>query len=809
MSELAERKTKGSELAERSFADTHVLVRVRGRVQGVGFRPNVWRIATALGLAGDVANDSEGVLIRLAGSGDTLETFLQRLRAEVPPLAVIDDIVVTAATGPAPTGSFVIAASRDGAVHTPVTPDAAVCLECRRDMLDPFSRRFRYPFTTCTHCGPRFSIVQSVPYDRARTTMAKFPLCRDCAAEYADPADRRFHAEPIACHTCGPRGRIERMDGRAVTFDQHSMLDDVDAAGGLIRKGFIVAIKGLGGYQLACDATRADVVDTLRTRKRRDTKPFALMARDLDVIRRFASVSPAEEALLASPEGPIVLLRADGPERMPETVAPGLDTLGFMLPTTPLHILVLRRLDRPVVMTSGNVSDEPQVIDDDAVRPKLSGIADHILVHDRPIANRVDDSVVRIIGGTARVLRRARGFAPGPIRLPKGFEAAPDCLALGGELKSTFCLVKDGAAVLSQHIGDLEDPEALDDFAHHLSLYRDLLDHTPQAIAIDRHPDYLSAKLGRTMAAERGLPLVEVQHHHAHVASCLAENGVPLDAPPVLGIALDGLGYGDGGALWGGEFLVCDYRSYRRVGTLKPVAMIGGALAAKEPWRNLYAHLMAEMTWPQIVMNYSEAASIQALAEKPRATLDAMLRTGTNVPPSSSCGRLFDAVAAALDIAFERSGYEGETGARLEALVDPDALASEDEYLAYPLSIPVLKGSYLPYIEPLAMWQALLGDLAVGTAPGIIAARFHRGLAKAITAMALKVTKGETDDERAIHTVALTGGCLANSVLHGELVRRLEAEGFRVLTHTHVPAGDGGLSLGQAAITAAHLISRS
>jgi len=786
-------------------AMTSVEIRVRGRVQGVGFRPFVWRLARELGLGGIVLNDSEGVLIRAQGRSSAIRLLVDRLEHDRPPLATIESIEVSTFTGKL-RRTFEIGESAAGRSDTEIAPDAAICADCANEIFDPFSRRFRYPFTTCTNCGPRLSIVERVPYDRAATSMASFDLCPICAAEYADPADRRFHAETTACHACGPKARLIRFDGKAVSFEQTSMLDDVDGALGLIQKGEIVAIKGLGGYQLACDATRADVVERLRKLKHRDRKPFALMARDLDVIRRYCAVMDDEAALLASTAAPIVLLDASGPEKLPDAIAPGLGTLGFMLPTTPLHALLLRRMGRPVVMTSGNLSDAPQVIADADAKAELAGIASFALVHERDIINRVDDSVVRVADGRARVLRRARGYAPSPVQLPRGFEAAPEILALGGDLKTTFCLMKAGAAVLSQHIGDLDDARTHADFARTIDLYRDMLAVTPQVIVRDRHPGYHSSSYAQTLARVGGLPLVEVQHHHAHVASCLAENGWPLDGAPVLGIALDGLGFGDDSSIWGGEFLLADYSRFERLATFKPVAMLGGDQAAREPWRNLYAHLMAEMGWPALAMNFADLEVYRQLDAKPRKILDAMLRDGVNSPNASSCGRLFDAAAAAMGLCFERQGYEGEAAALLEAAVDLDALHHEDDALAYPFTIPMLKGSGLPYVEPLGVWNAILGDVILGTPVGIMAARFHRGLARTITMMAVKLAKRDSQSGPRFDTIALSGGCFHNRILLEEILRRLEAEGFKVLTHTQVPAGDGGLALGQAAIAAALLI---
>jgi hydrogenase maturation protein HypF len=631
-------------------------------------------------------------------------------------------------------------------------------------------------------------------------------MCEACEGEYHNPADRRFHAEAIACHACGPKAWLARFDGKAMSFDQQSMLDDVDAVRRLITNGEIVAIKGLGGFHLACNATNAEAVARLRRLKRRDAKPFALMARDLDVVRRYCSVGPEEERALLSTAAPIVLLQADKGEKLPDEVAPGLETLGFMLPTTPLHLMILARMDRPVVMTSGNVSEEPQVTDDDAARARLGKIATYALLHDREIANRVDDSVARVMAGRARVLRRARGFAPVPIALPPGFEAAPELLAMGGELKTTFGLVKDGEAILSQHQGDLENVETFDDYRRNLALYAELFHHAPRALVADRHPEYLSAKLAREWARAKSLPLIEAQHHHAHVAACLAENNIPLDAPPALGIVLDGLGWGDDGTVWGGEFLLADYRGFQRLGAFKPVAMLGGAAAAREPWRNLYAHLMAEMGWEEFSVNFAELDVYADLSCRPRPTLDAMLRNGVNSPVASSCGRLFDAVAAALNICRERLAYEGEAGARLEAIVDLAAMGLDDEESAYPFAISNLDGTGLPYIEPLAMWRALFGDLVLKTPTPLMAARFHKGLAKIIVAMTTKLARRNDEGGARFDTVALSGGCFQNRVLFEEVVGRLEQENFTVLSHAQVPANDGGLALGQATIGSARLI---
>ncbi len=762
---------------------------VQGQVQGVGFRPTVWRLANEMGLTGDVRNTARGVQIRLWGDG--ADAFENRLRDALPSLATIDTIEKQPVEAPAPS-AFEIVASETGRSKVSVTPDFATCPDCVAEMRDPFERRYRYPFTNCTNCGPRLSIIQSAPYDRATTTMAEFEMCPACGAEYGNPEDRRFHAQPIACHVCGPKAWLEKFGGGVVNLEAFSMMDDVDAAGGALMNGFIVAIKGLGGFHLACDATRAEVVASLRDRKRRPSKPFALMARDLDVIGKYAEFSDDEAELLSSPAAPIVLLKAK-PNALPNDVAPGLDRLGFMLPNTAMHHLVLRRMKRPVVMTSGNISGQPQCIDNDSAREMLADVADFGLLHDRPIHNRVDDSVVRRTdGGRLSMLRRARGYAPQPFALPKGFQLDRSVLAMGSELKNTFCLVQDGRAILSQHMGDLEDHATYEEAALNLNLYRQFYDHAPEAIIVDAHPEYLSTKRGSEIAGKS--PVIEVQHHHAHVAACLADNERPLDAAPVLGIVMDGLGLGDDGTIWGGEFLVADYHGYARVGHLKPVPLIGGPAAVREPWRNAYAHLIAQMGWAELAMNFSDLALFKRLDDAPRAQLDAMISTGMNSPMSSSCGRLFDAAAAIAGLAWDRQSYEGEAAMVLEAAIDPAGFDEPEDH-AYPFTTPLLNGDGLPYIEPLAVWRAMLGDLILGTSPGLMSARFHRGLAKAIGRMVARLTA-----ESELDTVALSGGCFQNATLERLVEEDCRAQGLTVLTHNRVPTNDGGLSLGQALI---------
>ncbi len=780
-------------------------IRVTGIVQGVGLRPTVWRLANECGIAGQVWNDTEGVVIHAWGSRESLDELVQRLETEQPPLSRIEQIVRTALddAGEAPK-KFQIVISRDGEVRTSVAADAATCAECLAEVLDPANRRYRYPFTNCTHCGPRLSIVSAIPYDRANTSMASFPMCPQCQAEYDNPADRRFHAQPNACSDCGPRVWLEDADGNRQTPVQDR--DVIETAAQLIRQGNIVAIKGIGGFHLACDAGNENAVYSLRRRKHRYHKALALMACDIDMVARFAEVNEMEATLLHDRTAPIVVLNAAG-ESLATGVAPGQHTLGFMLPYTPLHHLLMQDMTQPMVLTSGNRSDEPQTIDNRDARQRLDRIADYYLLHDRDIFNRLDDSVLSIADSGPRFLRRARGYAPLPVALPEEFAASGHILAMGGELKNTFCLLKQGQAVLSQHVGDLEDAVTFKDYRRNLDLYRQLFDHRPMCIAVDKHPDYLSTRLGREQAQAEGLQLVEVQHHHAHIASCLFENGLSLKTDPVLGVALDGLGYGEDGTLWGGEFLLADYHDFKRLGTFKPVAMPGGEKAVYQPWRNTYAHLMSAMGWARYKKNYDELELTRFLESRPLDVLNTMLLNDVNSPLASSCGRLFDAVAAAMGICHENAHYESQAAIEMEACVDHKTLYEEDDASAYPFAIPVLPGQALPYIEPLAMWQALLGDLILKTPVGVMAARFHKGLAQAIVAMVSKLTK--RNGQRFLNTVALSGGVFQNKILLEQVIASLEANHFKVLNHRQVPSSDGGLSLGQAAVAAARSIKNT
>ena len=785
-------------------AKTGQAIRIQGLVQGVGFRPAVWRLARQLSLCGTVQNDSRGVLIKAWGPAARLDQFVKLIKQNCPALSRIDQISRITVHGEDMPETFAIIHSKAGDAHTFIPADAAICLECLDDTTDPFNRRYRYPFTNCTHCGPRLSIVSNIPYDRANTSMRDFNLCKECAAEYANHTDRRFHAQPNACHACGPKVWLERADKHAICIESLSQLDDIDAACALIQKGEIIAIKGIGGFQLACDALNEETVKKLRQRKQRCHKPFALMAGDISIIREYCHVSDAEAKLLQGAAAPIVILAKKG-KRLPDQIAPGQNTLGFMLPSAPLHHLLLKRLNRPVVMTSGNMSEEPQCIATEAARKRLGKIADYLLINDREIVNRVDDSVARVMGNIPRLVRRARGYAPAPLPLPSGFENSPAVLAMGGQLKNTFCLIKDNQAILSQHIGDLEEVNTYLDYQKNLELYQNLFQHEAECVAIDKHPEYLAGKLGRQLAAQGKIKLNIVQHHHAHIASCLAENGWRLNQGKVLGVALDGLGFGDDGTLWGGEFLITDYLKYQRVATLKPVAMLGGSQAIYAPWRNAYAHLMAEMDWARLKMNFGKLDLVRFFESQPLDTFNAMLRHKQNAPLASSCGRLFDAVAAALNVCREQVSYEGQAAIELEAITDQQALIEEDKLLAYPFSISKLGNNNLAYIEPFAMWQALLSDLILQIPSGVIAARFQRGLAGIIVKLIIKLSL--RNNERWCNTVALSGGVFQNKILFELVVNELEQKGFNVLTHRQAPANDGGLSLGQAVVAAAHAIN--
>jgi hydrogenase maturation protein HypF len=769
------------------MALTRTRVRVEGIVQGVGFRPFVHALAGRLGLAGLVGNDAGGVFVEVEGAAETVERFLEALAAEAPPLAVIERVTATP-LAPTGTSGFAIAPSQAGGERQAlVSPDTATCADCLGELADPADRRHRYPFINCTNCGPRFTIVRDVPYDRPATTMAAFAMCADCAREYHDPGDRRFHAQPVCCPACGPSLRLLDRQGTAAGGDP------LAGAAARLRDGAVVAVKGLGGYHLAADAASEPAVAALRARKHREDKPFAVMVADLDGARALGQVDPAEAAMLASPRRPIVLLRrrpAEG-SREPQggapvgratvaaAVAPQNRSLGIMLPYTPLHHLLLAEVGRPIVLTSGNVSDEPIAYLDGEAVERLGGIADWFLVHDRPIHVRADDSVVRAFRGRELPLRRSRGFAPQPLGLPWPFPR--HVLACGAELKHTFCLAKGGHAFVSHHIGDLENYETFRSFTDGVGHFRRLFAVEPEVVAHDLHPEYLSTKYALELD---GVELEGVQHHHAHVAACLADNGEP---GPVIGVAFDGLGYGADGTIWGGELLVADLEGFRRAGHLEVVPMPGGAAAIREPWRMAAAWLDAAFGG-QVPERLAVAGRNLDRWEQ----VVALARSGTASPATSSAGRLFDAVSAILGVR-DTVNYEGQAAVELEQLADPAETA------AYPARVAGAGSDGAPLLlGGRDLVRAVVEDLESGVAAPLIAARFHNGLATATVAACQSLR-----DASGLETVALSGGVFQNLLLLERTVAGLEQRGFRVLVHSRVPPNDAGISLGQAAVAGA------
>lgn len=759
------------------------MVRVEGVVQGVGFRPFVYALAGRLGLDGLVGNDVDGVFIEVEGPGPQLTRFLSGLTSEAPALARVERVDWAPAATTGTPGFSIVASAARGTRPALIPADTATCADCLREVGDPADRRFRYPFTNCTNCGPRFTIVQGVPYDRPLTTMAGFPMCEACAAEYHDPADRRFHAQPTCCPACGPRLRFER-DGIEAPGEP------IAAAARLLGDGGVLAVKGLGGYHLAVRAADEAATAELRRRKRREEKPFALMVADVAQARRLCHVDEIGAECLTCRQRPAVLLERLPDAQVASAVAPGNRHLALMLPYTALHHLLLREVGEPLVCTSGNVCDEPIAhLDDDAAR-RLTGIADAFLVHDRPIQTRTDDSVVRPLFQRTMMVRRSRGYVPDAVALP--VNASRPILACGGELKNTFCLARDRNAVVSHHIGDLENHETLQSYQQGIAHLRRLLDLDPAVIAHDLHPEYLSTKyaLELTERDER-LARVEVQHHHAHIASCLADNG---ECGPVIGVAFDGLGYGTDGTLWGGEFLLADLRSARRLAHLEPVPMPGGVAAIRQPWRMAAAYLDAafgddEMPAELAVQRRNQARWAQVVA---------LGRTGMNAPLTSSAGRLFDAVGALVGLRDEIS-FEGQAAIELEQIADRDEKGAYVLPVVEPAGADEASGEALR-LRGADIVRAAAADVLDGVEPGIVAARFHNGIADAIARVCDRLRA-----ESGVATVALSGGVFQNALLISGVVRRLEDAGLRVLTHRQVPANDGGISLGQAAVAAARM----
>jgi hydrogenase maturation protein HypF len=738
-----------------------VRVRVGGIVQGVGFRPFVHSLAGELGLAGTVGNDETGVVVEVEGGAAAVDDFLTALRERPPSLAVVESVRTEPVPATGARGLVITASTATGARAALVSADTAPCDACLAELRDPADRRYRFPFVNCTHCGPRFTIVRDVPYDRATTTMAGFAMCAPCAAEYHDPADRRFHAQPTCCPDCGPRLGLE----------PGSSGDPVREAARRLRDGAVLAVKGLGGYHLAVRADDADAVARLRAAKHREDKPFAVMAPTLDAARALVDLPAGAVEVLTSRRAPIVLLPRRRGAAVAPAVAPGNGDLGVVLPYTPLHHLLAEELGVPFVLTSGNVSDEPIAHRDDDARSRLAGLADGFLTHDRPIHVRTDDSVVRLHRGRELPVRRARGYAPEPV--PLAFDVGRPVLGCGAEVKNAVCLAAGRRAFLSSHVGDLTNPAALRSFREAIEHLGRLFGIAPVVLAHDLHPDYLATRHALDLAdADPDLETVGVQHHHAHIASCLAEHGATPDDPPVLGVAYDGTGLGDDGTIWGGELLLAGLGGYRRVGHLAPVPLPGGAAAVREPWRMAAAYLGDDV-----------ASAVRERHADRWDAVCALARSGTASPPTSSVGRLFDAVSALLGVR-DVVTYEGQAAVELEQRVDPD------ERGAY----PVTAGDVLPGGELVA---AVAEDLAAGVDTGRIAARFHHGLADATVAAVARLA-----GEHGTRTAALSGGVFVNAVLLERVRAGLEAHGLTVLVPTRVPCTDGGISLGQAAVAA-------
>jgi hydrogenase maturation protein HypF len=765
-------------------------IRVQGVVQGVGFRPFVYSLATSLGLAGLVGNDTDGVFAQVEGPETAVAEFLARLEREAPPLSRVDHVTATSVPLTGAAGFEVAPSDPGGPRRVLVSPDAGTCADCLRELADPADRRFGYAFINCTNCGPRFTIVRDVPYDRALTTMASFEMCEQCAAEYRDPADRRFHAQPTCCPACGPRLVLAGPDGGVRGGDPVATTAD------LLKSGQVLAIKGLGGYHLACDAGSEAAAAALRSRKHREDKPFALMVADVAMASRLCVVDDAAAAALTSRRRPIVLLPRREAADVAAAVAPGNRHLGIMLPYTALHHLLLAAVGRPLVLTSGNVSDEPIAYVDVDATTRLAGIADAFLTHDRAIHMRADDSVVRIFGNRERLVRRSRGYAPEPMSVSVPFTRP--VLACGAELKSTFCLAKDGRAFISQHIGDLQNAETLRSFTEGVAHFGRLFEVTPQVIAHDLHPDYLSTKYAVALA-ESGLPgaasgagpgegevdLCPVQHHHAHIASCLADNGEP---GPVIGVAFDGTGYGADGTIWGGEFLTADLVSFERAGHLSPVPMPGGAAAITQPWRMAAAYLDAAYPGDDRIRTLGVARR----NEQRWDAVTVMARRGVNSPVTSSAGRLFDAAAAILDVK-DAISYEGQAAIELEQLADPH------EQAGYRAGVHAGGRPGEPIVaDGTDLIRAICADLAAGVPRETVAARFHQGVAALIEDCCVQIR-----DQTGLSAVALSGGVFQNMLLLAHVENRLAARGFRVLLHARVPCNDGGISLGQAVVAGA------
>ncbi len=747
-----------------------VSVRVDGTVQGVGYRPFVYRLAAELGIAGWVLNDERGVLVEAEGPPEAVAAFAERLSADAPPLAAVSAVTVEDVPVTGEAGFAIVSSVRGGAATAPVTPDSATCDECLAELDDPADRRHRYPFLNCTNCGPRFTIVRGIPYDRPMTTMAGFQMCDACQAEYDDPLDRRFHAQPNACPVCGPKVRLLERGGERV--EAH---DGVRAAADDLLAGKILAVKGLGGYHLACRADSEEAVATLRARKRREGRPFALLVADLDAARELVELGPEEEALLQSRARPIVLATRRAGAAVAQAVAPGVPELGIMLPYTPLHHLLANDTGVPLVLTSGNVSDEPIAFLDEELA-RIETIADRFLVHDRPIATRTDDSVARIVRGAPLMLRRSRGYVPASLDLPVACPVA--LLGAGAEQKNAFCLASGTRAWPSHHIGDIKNYETLQSLRDGVAHFEALFEVTPEVVAHDLHPDYLSTRYAQERE-EGGLALHGVQHHHAHLAATLAEHG---ETGPAVGAIYDGTGFGPDGTIWGGELLVGGLSGYERVGRLVTAKMPGGERAIAEPWR-MACSWLTQMRAPL-------PPAFEEIAQPRWNMVASMSMTGMGSPTTSSAGRLFDAVAAICGVRLEVT-YEGQAAIEFEALADPAG--------GEPYSFP-MEAKEMIVLNPRPTLMAILADIKAGVAVETISARFHQTIAQA-TSEACVIAAGRAG----VDVVVLSGGVFQNKLLLRLTADALENAGLRVLTPRLLPPNDGQIAYGQVAVAAAQL----
>jgi hydrogenase maturation protein HypF len=752
-------------------------ISARGVVQGVGFRPFIYQLATKYNLKGWVCNTSEDVKIEVQGESQDLKLFLSELQNNAPPLARIENVSVTYHP-PAGYTKFEIRHSiAEEGKYQLVSPDIATCQACRQEIFSPQDRRYHYPFTNCTNCGPRFTIIEDIPYDRPKTTMCSFAMCPDCQAEYDNPLDRRFHAQPNACPKCGPR--LELLDAKG---NHVEATDIIATASQLLRDGKIMAIKGLGGFLLACDATSEKAVQLLRRRKRRPFKPLAIMVADIDEAKKYCQVSETEEKLLTSPQSPILLMPWKPEPTVCQAVAPNLKYLGLMLPYTPMHHLLLKESGLPLVMTSGNISEEPICKDNDEAVKRLSGIADYFLVHNRDIYARYDDSVTMVERGEVQLTRRARGYAPYPVHLTFN---AKQVLGCGAEEKNTFCLTQDNYAFISQHIGDMENLETMEHFENTLTLYKKLFRIEPEIVACDLHPEYLSTKYALELASQSNhIKLVPVQHHHAHIVSCMVDNGVES---PIIGVALDGTGYGSDGRIWGGEFLVTDYKGFKRLGHLEYLPLPGGAAAIKKPYRTAIGYLLKLLGDSSLSPELSFLKRIDSVEIE---LIKRQLQIGLNSPLNSSMGRLFDAVSSLIGIRGEID-YEGQAAVELE-MAAYDCIDKVGDK-GYPYSI--IESDGVNIIRLKELFPAIVEDLYRGVSKATISARFHNTVAHMIFDMCQLIARNT-----GINQVTLSGGVFQNRLLLRKVIPLLESAGFSVLTHKQVPCNDGGISLGQAVV---------